>query len=92
VRTKTQKWRKIMATLTPLYGTDYKNRKEAVAAFEADECFIFSSFFHAYRGYCTKSTLIQMGIESVDILYKDRTKSTTVKVEQPLNELHEVAQ
>lgn len=66
------------ATLTPAYGRDYKTKKEAIEAFEQGKDFVFNSYDR--QCYCSKQDLINDGIKSVQIRFKNNTQVALVKI------------
>lgn len=67
-----------MATLTPAYNRDYKTKKEAIEAFNENRDFIYNS----YEGqkYCTKQELINNGVKSIQLRYKNNTQVAIIKL------------
>lgn len=67
-----------MATLTPAYGRDYKNKKEALADFEAGKDFIYNSY--EVQTCCGRQELITNGVKSVQLRYKNNTQVLFIKL------------
>lgn len=61
-------------TLTPAYGRDYKNRQAVLKDFNEGKDFRISS------SYTSKSELLSLGVDSVQIRYNSLTRSVNVKV------------
>jgi hypothetical protein len=67
-----------MGTLTPAYGKDYKNRKDAVADFDSGKDFVYNTYDR--QTYCTKKELLEAGIKSINIRFKNNTEIAVVKL------------
>lgn len=68
----------LTAILTPAYGRDYKNSKEAKIDFENGKDFVYHGYDGPY-GYVNKEDLRE-GYKAVNIRYKKNTCVTVIKL------------
>jgi hypothetical protein len=64
--------------VSPAYGRDYKTAKEVKASWEAGKDFLHESALHTGGGTYINNADVGPG-HSVQIYFKDKTKSTVVK-------------
>jgi len=68
-------------TLQPAYGRDYKSKKEILADLEAGKDFIVADMFSGFAGsYVNKPQLVEAGIRSVTVRYKQNRSVTVIPV------------
>lgn len=68
-----------MGTLTPAYGRDYKSVKELQVDFDANKDFVLNSF--KGNGMINKEQLIDLGVKSIQVRYKNHTATTIIKID-----------
>lgn len=68
-------------TLTPAYGRDYKNKKDAIADFEANKDFVIADISSPYDGkYVNKADLVSSDVTCVYIRYDRLMKLVRIAI------------
>ncbi len=58
-----------VSPITPAYGRDYKNLKEAQADLDADKDFM------CLNGYINRPQLVELGLRKIQVHFKRKTKT-----------------